>query len=113
VISPVRMQIPPFDSTQRKPPKTRNSDQRMSTEHPVLPSLTQSLASSESTLEQNGMTDTKTKAVKSVRMEPDRVDSAVTHPGTVSEPDDIHDETTDHDHSEDENDGMKSTVFRC
>ena len=73
-----------------------------------VPSLAQSLASSESTLEQNDMTeDSKAKAVKSVRMEPDRVTSSMTHPGTVSEPDDVQDETTDHDHSEGENDGME------
>jgi len=79
----------------------------MSTKHLVVPSLAQSLASSESTLEQNDMNDAKAKAVKSVRMEPDRVDSSVAHAGTVSEPDDIHDETTDHEHSEEEIDGMK------
>ena len=82
----------------------------MSTGHPVVPPLAQSLASSDSTLEQKDMTDTKAKAVKSVRMEPGRVDSSVTQPGTVSEPDDVHDETTDHDHSEEENDGMTAVL---
>jgi len=105
---------PNFDPPQTKPQLSLlgRSLGRMSTQRPPVPSLAQSLASSESTLEQHDMTDTKAKAVKSVRMEPDRVDSSVTQQGTVSEPDDVHDETTDHDHSEEENDGSVAPVIQ-
>jgi len=74
----------------------------MSSEHPAPPAP-QSLASSESTLEQNDGVNMDGNAVKRTAFEPT---TSETRTDVVSEPDD-HDEGSDsHVHSEEENDGI-------
>jgi hypothetical protein len=74
----------------------------MSSEHPVL-SAAHSLASSESTLDQNDGVDMDDNAVKPTAFE---LTTSETRTDVVSEPDDHNEGSDSHVHSEEENDGI-------